>query len=204
VTSRRTGVVRYLLDQAFNAFRPGEAQVKIRRDAMEWLEIFRNFPGFYLEGEEYRRPHYWTIWRWTRTSPSGRATVPAADLCPPATAGPRPPIPPPQATAERSCTGWTSTCGHASPNVDHVPAARTFHYAVVPTARRPRWTTQPRTSPRQPALTGSFARPYKVVVHETSASTPSSPIFKASESLSPNTISAYRNDLLQFADYPAR
>jgi hypothetical protein len=61
-----TGVVRYLLDQAFNSFRPVESQVKIRRDATVWLDIFRNTPGFYLEGEEYRRPHYWTIWRWDR------------------------------------------------------------------------------------------------------------------------------------------
>ena len=62
----QTGVVRYLLDQAFNSFRPVQAQVKIRRDATTWLDIFRNIPGFYLEGEEYRRPHYWTIWRWDR------------------------------------------------------------------------------------------------------------------------------------------
>jgi len=62
----QTGTVRYLLDQAFNSFRPVEAQVKIRRDATTWLDIFRNIPGFHLEGEEYRRPHYWTIWRWDR------------------------------------------------------------------------------------------------------------------------------------------
>src|SRR5438309_3413566 len=62
----QTGVVRYLLDQAFNSFRPVESQVKIRRDANTWLEIFQAIPGFYLEGEEYRRPHYWTIWRWDR------------------------------------------------------------------------------------------------------------------------------------------
>jgi hypothetical protein len=61
-----TGVVRYLLEQAFNSFRPVESQVKIRRDATAWLDIFRNIPGFHLEGEEYRRPHYWTIWRWDR------------------------------------------------------------------------------------------------------------------------------------------
>ena len=62
----QTGVVRYLLDQAFNSFKPVEAQVKIRRDANNWQDIFRAIPGFYLEGEEYRRPHYWTIWRWDR------------------------------------------------------------------------------------------------------------------------------------------
>src|SRR5260221_1897734 len=62
----QTGVVRYLLDQAFNSFRPVESQVKIRRDASTWLEIFQAIPGFYLEGDENRRPHYWTICRWDR------------------------------------------------------------------------------------------------------------------------------------------
>lgn len=62
----QTGMVRYLLDQAFDSFRPVEAQVKIRRDARAWLDIFNAIPGFYLEGEEYRRPHYWTILRWDR------------------------------------------------------------------------------------------------------------------------------------------
>ena len=62
----QNGVVRYLLDQAFNSFRPSGAQVKIRRDARAWLDIFDSIPGFYIEGEEYRRPHYWSIWRWDR------------------------------------------------------------------------------------------------------------------------------------------
>ncbi len=88
------GVVRYLLDQAFNAFRPVESQVKIRRDATAWLEIFRGIPGFHLEGEEYRRPHYWTIWRWDREQ--ARADERAAQQSPPrqAPTGPRPPRPP--------------------------------------------------------------------------------------------------------------
>jgi hypothetical protein len=88
------GVVRYLLDQAFNSFRPVESQVKIRRDATAWLEIFRGIPGFHLEGEEYRRPHYWTIWRWDREQ--ARADERAAQQVPPrqAQAGPRPPRPP--------------------------------------------------------------------------------------------------------------
>jgi hypothetical protein len=92
----QTGVVRYLLDQAFNSFRPGEAQVKIRRDATAWLEIFRNIPGFYLEGEEYRRPHYWTIWRWDRErarADQQQAQQQAAGR--PQQRGPRLPTPPP-------------------------------------------------------------------------------------------------------------
>jgi hypothetical protein len=88
------GVVRYLLDQAFNSFRPVESQVKIRRDATAWLEIFRGIPGFHVEGEEYRRPHYWTIWRWDRER--ARADERAAQQAPPrqAQVGPRPPRPP--------------------------------------------------------------------------------------------------------------
>jgi hypothetical protein len=87
------GVVRYLLDQAFNSFRPTESQVKIRRDASVWLEIFRGIPGFHLEGEEYRRPHYWTIWHWDREQ--ARADERATQPPPRQTqAGPRPPRPP--------------------------------------------------------------------------------------------------------------
>lgn len=90
----QTGVVRYLLDQAFNSFRPVESQVKIRRDATQWLEIVRGIPGFYLEGEEYRRPHYWTIWRWDRER--ARADEKAAQQAqrPSRPMGPQPPRPP--------------------------------------------------------------------------------------------------------------
>src|SRR5207302_8693366 len=96
----QTGVVRYLLDQAFNAFRPVESRVKIRRDATQWLEIFRGIPGFYLEGEEYRRPHYWTIWRWDRERARAgeqQAQRPARPQQPQAPRPPRPPGAPPVA-----------------------------------------------------------------------------------------------------------
>ena len=88
----QTGVVRYLLDQAFNSFRPVAAQVKIRRDATTWLEIFGNVPGFYREGEEYRRPHYWTIWRWERER--AREDERRAQQPPRQAQRPRPPRPP--------------------------------------------------------------------------------------------------------------
>jgi hypothetical protein len=92
----QTGMVRYLLDQAFDSFRPLQAQVKIRRDARTWLDIFRAIPGFYVEGEEYRRPHYWTIWRWDRQRAREAALAPAQRR--PAAQrpqqGPRPPRPP--------------------------------------------------------------------------------------------------------------
>jgi hypothetical protein len=89
----QTAVVRYLLDQAFNSFRPQGAQVKIRRDARIWLDLFRAIPGFYLEGEEYRRPHYWTIWRWDRERAKEAERQPrqAAPARRPAPPPPRPP-----------------------------------------------------------------------------------------------------------------
>lgn len=89
----QTGMVRYLLDQAFDSFRPVEAQVKIRRDARTWLDIFRAIPGFYLEGEEYRRPHYWTIWRWDAVHAKEAAQQPARNQ-PAQPRRPQPPRPP--------------------------------------------------------------------------------------------------------------
>jgi len=91
----QTGVVRYLLDQAFNSFRPAGAQVKIRRDARDWSEIFQAIPGFYLEGEEYRRPHYWAIWRWDRQhAREAERQSPSTTNQQPQRLRPRPPSPP--------------------------------------------------------------------------------------------------------------
>jgi hypothetical protein len=110
----QTGVVRYLLDQAFNSYRPVESQVKIRRDATVWLDIFRAIPGFYVEGEEYRRPNYWTIWRWDRqrarddeqalrAPPQQQAQRPRPPRppAPPGAGGPRLGGPPPRGPAQR-------------------------------------------------------------------------------------------------------
>src|ERR1700704_2836640 len=91
----QTGVVRYLLDQAFNSFRPAGSQVKIRRDASDWLEIFQAIPGFYLQGEEDRRPHYWTIWRWDRQhAKEAERQTPRPTTPQPQRLRPRPPSPP--------------------------------------------------------------------------------------------------------------
>jgi hypothetical protein len=89
----QTGVVRYLLDAAFNSFRPLGAQVKIRRDARDWLEIVRSIPGFHVEGEEYRRPHYWTIWLWDQQRASEEQQAPRGGI-EQQRRGPRPPTPP--------------------------------------------------------------------------------------------------------------
>jgi hypothetical protein len=93
----QAGVVRYLLDQALASYRPVAAQVKVRRDAGAWLDILGAIPGFAREGEEYRRPHYWTIWQWepqrarAAEQERGRGPEPARR----ADRGPRRPPPPP-------------------------------------------------------------------------------------------------------------
>jgi hypothetical protein len=84
----QAGVVRYLLDQAFDAYRPTSAQVKIRRDASTWLDILGAIPGFLREGEEYRRPHYWTIWQWDPQRAREAARLPEREQ---RRGGPRPP-----------------------------------------------------------------------------------------------------------------
>jgi hypothetical protein len=89
----QAGAVRYLLDEAFGSFKPIAAQVKIRRDALAWLEIFRSVPGFYLEGEEYRRPHYWTVWRWDPARARETARPGTPPMAPTRPSPPRPPGP---------------------------------------------------------------------------------------------------------------
>lgn len=131
----QTGVVRYLLDQAFNSFRPVESQIKIRRDASVWLEIFRNIPGWHLEGEEYRRPHYWTIWSWNRErarEDEARARQPAQRQGQQGPRPPRPPAPPPQTTGNGTAQ----------------PASRPFQRPVQPRGRRPGPSGGPRRTNR--------------------------------------------------------
>jgi hypothetical protein len=108
----QTGMVRYMLDQAFDSFRPVEAQVKIRRDAGVWLDIFRSVPGFHLEGEEYRRPHYWTIWRWDRQSAREASQPPRQQaLQQRRPTPPPPPRPPAPAAEQRGAAGRPNTNG---------------------------------------------------------------------------------------------
>lgn len=140
-----TGVVRYLLDQAFNSFRPTESQIKIRRDATVWLDIFRNIPGWHLEGEEYRRPHYWTIWSWTRErarEDEARARQPAQHQRQPGPRPPRPPAPPQNGATPRE--------------------PRPFQRQGQPRGRRPDGpkASQPRgPKPGAPRRTGKPSRP---------------------------------------------
>ncbi|MBI2756431.1 MAG: hypothetical protein HYX52_06960 [Chloroflexi bacterium] len=94
------GVLRYMLDELFSSTKPAAAQVKIRRDAIPWQDVFRNVAGFYLEGEEYRRPHYWTIWRWDPARARAERAAAAAPPRPPRAPQPPPPRPPAPARSD--------------------------------------------------------------------------------------------------------
>lgn len=95
------GVVHQLLDEVFRSLKPTSAQVKIRRDASLWIELFSAFPGFSREGEEYRRPHYWTIWRWEPTHGSAQRQSGPLNAQPGRLTPPRPIPPPPLRREDR-------------------------------------------------------------------------------------------------------
>jgi hypothetical protein len=60
------GVVRHLLSELLRSAAPVSASLKVRSDAEAWNEIFASEPGFVLAGREYRRPHWYNVWEWTR------------------------------------------------------------------------------------------------------------------------------------------
>jgi hypothetical protein len=64
--SVHTGVVRHLLDELLRSAAPTSASLKVRRDAENWNAIFAGLPGFELAGSEYRRPHWYNVWEWSR------------------------------------------------------------------------------------------------------------------------------------------
>ena len=64
--SVHTGIVRQLLNELLASAAPLTASVKLRRDAEEWNEIFATTPGFEFAGHEFRRPHWFSVWDWTR------------------------------------------------------------------------------------------------------------------------------------------
>ena len=61
-----TGVVRQLLEELLRSAAPLTASVKVRRDAEVWNDVFASTPGCQLEGSEYRRPHWYNVWSWSR------------------------------------------------------------------------------------------------------------------------------------------
>ena len=61
-----TGIVRQLLDELLRSAAPTTASAKVRRDAEAWDAILAGTAGFELAGPEYRRPHWYNVWEWSR------------------------------------------------------------------------------------------------------------------------------------------
>jgi hypothetical protein len=64
--SVHAGVVRHLLDELLRSANPVAASLKVRSDAEAWNAIFASTPGFEFAGREYRRPHWYSVWEWSR------------------------------------------------------------------------------------------------------------------------------------------
>jgi hypothetical protein len=64
--SVHAGIVRHMLDELLRSAAPITAGLKVRRDADDWNSIFAGTPGFELVGPEYRRPHWYNVWEWSR------------------------------------------------------------------------------------------------------------------------------------------
>ena len=64
--SPHAGVAKHLLSELFSQLSPASATCVVRRDAEPWNEILASIPGFEVDGPpEYRRPHYYNIWKWS-------------------------------------------------------------------------------------------------------------------------------------------
>jgi hypothetical protein len=60
------GIVRHLIDELLRSAAPTSASLKVRADADAWNEILAGMPGFEMAGREYRRPHWYHVWEWSR------------------------------------------------------------------------------------------------------------------------------------------
>ena len=60
------GIVKHLIGELLRSLSPAGATCVVRRDAAVWNEILAGIPGFFVDGPpEYRRPHYYNIWKWS-------------------------------------------------------------------------------------------------------------------------------------------
>ncbi len=60
------GIVKHLLSELLRSLSPLAATAVVRRDSEVWNEILDSIPGFFVEGPpEYRRPHYYNVWKWS-------------------------------------------------------------------------------------------------------------------------------------------
>ncbi len=64
----QVGHVRRLIREMLRTYNPSVASVKLRSDLEDWNGVFEGLPGFILEGREYSRPHWRTIWEWTEAA----------------------------------------------------------------------------------------------------------------------------------------
>ena len=60
------GIVKHLIGELLRSLSPLAATCVVRRDVSAWNEIMASIPGFFIDGPaEYRRPHYYNIWKWS-------------------------------------------------------------------------------------------------------------------------------------------
>ncbi len=60
------GVAKHLIGELLQQLSPVSGTCVVRRDADAWNEILGSIPGFFVDGPpEYRRPHYYNIWKWS-------------------------------------------------------------------------------------------------------------------------------------------
>lgn len=60
------GIVKHLIGELLRSLSPNAATCVVRRDIEIWNEILASIPGFDIDGPpEYRRPHYYNIWKWS-------------------------------------------------------------------------------------------------------------------------------------------
>ena len=83
------GILKRLLRELIRMLQPPSASAKVRADQEVFIGVFRETPGFTLEGQEYTRPHWRQIWTWTPEA-ERRMFAPPVRRAAPAFAG-RPP-----------------------------------------------------------------------------------------------------------------
>jgi hypothetical protein len=60
------GVAKHLIGELLRQLSPVSGTCVVRRDAEAWNGILASIPGFFVDGPpEYRRPHYYNIWKWS-------------------------------------------------------------------------------------------------------------------------------------------
>lgn len=63
------GIVKHLVGELLRSLAPAAATSVVRRDAELWNRILAEIAGFFIDGPpEYRRPHYYNIWKWSPES----------------------------------------------------------------------------------------------------------------------------------------